>query len=79
MIYEVKGDKNSGVYFGQASSRWSFKAKVDQANKLVYLNLFDNDAGYSMASGWWNVERQQRRFALESLREYRGKPVVTAA
>jgi len=79
MIYEVKGDKNSGVYFGQASKGWSFEARVDESNKLTKLRVFCNHAGYEIASNWWNIREQQRRFALQSLREYRGKPVVTTA
>jgi hypothetical protein len=82
MIYEVKGDKNSGVYFGQASKAWSFEATIDKSNKLTRLRIFNNTsdgAGYTMSFGWYQEQKRQRRYALQSLREYRGKPVVTAA
>jgi len=78
MIYEVKHN----TYYGQASKNWSFEATIDKSNKLTRLRIFNNTsngAGYTISTGWYQEEKRQRRFALQSLAEYRGKPVVTAA
>lgn len=77
MIYEVRGN----TYIGQASKVWSFEATIDKSNKLTRLRIFNNTsngAGYTMSSGWYQEEKRQRRYALQSLAEYRGKPVVSA-
>lgn len=78
MIYEVRGN----TYLGQASKAWSFEATIDKSNKLTRLRIFNNTAkgaGYSISSSWYQEEKRQRRYALQNLAEYRGKPVVTAA
>lgn len=74
MIYEV----NENKYFGQTNKFFCFEAVIDEKlNKLKDLRIFHNKGGYNISKQWYNIAAANRRFALQALAEYRGKPVRT--